>query len=59
MRRLELYAVGVATLACGAVTDARGDPFLVRNQHPVVALYGLPSPLPARLPAMGTTQWPG
>lgn len=59
MRRLELYAVGVATLACGAVTDARGDPFLVRNQHPVVALYGLPSPLPARLPAMGTTQVAG
>jgi hypothetical protein len=59
MRRLELYAVGVATLACGAVTDARGNPFLVRNQHPVVALYGLPSPLPARLPAADTTHMAG
>jgi len=59
MRRLELYAVGVATLACGAVTDARGNPFLVRNQHPLVALYGLPSPLPARLPAADTTHVAG
>ena len=56
MRRFELYAVGVATLACAAVMDARAEPFLVRNQHPVVALYGLPSPLPARLPAADETR---
>lgn len=59
MRRLELYASGVATLACCVIPDARAEPFLVRNQHPVVALYGLPSPLPARLPAADTTRVAG
>jgi hypothetical protein len=59
MRRPGPYAAVVAALACGAVTDAHGEPFLVRNQHPVVALYGLPSPLPARLPATQATRIAG
>ncbi|HEX9207024.1 MAG TPA: DUF3187 family protein [Steroidobacteraceae bacterium] len=59
MRRLDLYVAGAATLLCGATTDLRAEPFLVRNQHPLVALYGLPSPLPARLPAAGATRIAG
>jgi hypothetical protein len=56
MRRLDLCVAGVVTLACGAFTEARGEPLLARNQHPLVALYGLPSPLPARLPVAGGTR---
>ena len=47
------------TVACASVLGAFGptaaiaEPFLVRNQHPIVALFGLPAPLPARLPAPG------
>jgi len=33
---------------------AHGDPLLTRNQNPLLAPYGLPSPLPARLPAAGS-----
>ena len=36
-----------------AAPSAGAEPFLVRNQHPIVALFGLPAPLPARLPAPG------
>lgn len=59
---LSLAAAGTALLAL-ATTDARAEPFPVRNQHPLAALFGLPAPLPARLPASGTwqlaasTQW--
>lgn len=56
MRRLDLYFAGAATLLCVAGTDLHAEPLLVRNQHPLVALYGLPSPLPARLPEAGTTR---
>ena len=35
------------------VDEAKADPFLTRNQNPLLALYGLPSPLPARLPEAG------
>lgn len=31
----------------------QAEPFLTRNQNPLLALYGLPSPLPARLPPPG------
>jgi len=34
-------------------TAAHAEPFLTRNQNPLLALYGLPSPLPARLPPAG------
>lgn len=43
----------LATVACAAAllpTAARAEPLLTRNQNPLLALYGLPSPLPARLP---------
>lgn len=33
--------------------SAPAEPFLTRNQNPLLALYGLPSPLPARLPPPG------
>jgi hypothetical protein len=33
---------------------ASAGPFLTRNQNPLLALYGLPSPLPARLPDAGS-----
>lgn len=59
MRRLDLYLAGAAMLLCGATTALRAEPFLVRNQHPMVALYGLPSPLPSRLPAADTTSIAG
>jgi len=32
---------------------AHAEPFLTRNQSALVAVYGLPSPLPARLPPAG------
>lgn len=32
---------------------AHAEPFLTRNQNPLLALYGLPPPLQARLPAPG------
>jgi len=48
MRRSALLALaGLLPLA------AQAEPFLTRNQNPLLALYGLPSPLPARLPPPG------
>lgn len=58
MQRLYPYVAGIAALAAVNGT-ARAEPFLTRNQHPVVALYGLPSPLPARLPAADSTRMAG
>jgi hypothetical protein len=43
----------VSTLALLSTPAAWSEPFLVRNQHPMVALYGLPGPLPARVAAQG------
>lgn len=45
----------VAILLCAPA--ARAEPFLVRNQNPLLAPYGLPKPLPARLPAAGAAAW--
>jgi hypothetical protein len=59
MHDLRLWFAGIAALAAGAGTTARAEPFLTRNQHPVVALFGLPSPLPARLPAAGSSALAG
>jgi hypothetical protein len=41
----------LASLVSPAV---HADPLLTRNQNPLLAPYGLPSPLPARLPAAGS-----
>jgi len=48
LRRFAL-PLAIALLA----TTAHAEPFLTRNQNPLLALYGLPSPLPARLPPAG------
>ena len=41
-------------LAAGLLAhDSAAEPFVTRNQNPLVAPFGLPSPLPARLPAAG------
>jgi hypothetical protein len=49
-----LRRVATATLV-GVLSApaAQAEPFLTRNQNPLLALYGLPSPLPARLPDAG------
>jgi hypothetical protein len=61
---LRLAAAAALALALASLpTQVRADPFPVRNQHPLVVLFGLPAPLPARLPAASTwqagatTQW--
>jgi Protein of unknown function (DUF3187) len=55
MRRNAHFISCASALACVAfVTSARAEPLLTRNQHPLVALYGLPMPLAARLPAPGS-----
>ena len=44
-----------SALACLlAAATGHAEPLLTRNQHPLAALYGLPMPLAARLPAPGT-----
>jgi hypothetical protein len=47
-----LRVAATASIALLATT-ARAEPFLTRNQNPLLALYGLPSPLPARLSSPG------
>jgi hypothetical protein len=44
---------GLPALIGLLATTAHAEPFLTRNQNPLLALYGLPSPLPARLPPAG------
>jgi hypothetical protein len=43
----------IMALAVLLADNASAEPFLTRNQSPLLALYGLPSPLPARLPESG------
>ena len=50
---LGFAAVAAVAGALAAAPCAVAEPFLIRNQHPIAALYGLPAPLPARLPAPG------
>ena len=50
-RSSALLVVAAGPLLC--VDEADAEPFLTRNQNPLLALYGLPSPLPARMPAAG------
>lgn len=64
-RRLPAAARRVAPVATALVvvgtmvSTASAEPFLTRNQSPLLALYGLPSPLPARLPAAGGGRFAG
>jgi hypothetical protein len=51
--RLVAPLAAVLSVVGAMVPAARAEPFLTRNQSPLLALYGLPSPLPARLPAAG------
>jgi len=54
-RNAHLIAACSSALAClMPVTSTHAEPLATRNQHPLVALYGLPMPLAARLPAAGT-----
>ena len=48
MARAVMLVVG-----CLLASAAPAEPLLTRNQNPLLALYGLPSPLPARLPPPG------
>jgi hypothetical protein len=49
---LRPFATASVLLACA--TGLHAEPLPLRNQHPLVQLFGLPSPLPARLPGSGT-----
>jgi len=44
-----LFALGAVLLAHPSLAE----PFVTRNQNPLVSPFGLPAPLPARLPAGG------
>ena len=49
-----ILGAGASALAClTAIGNTRAEPLVTRNQHPLVALYGLPLPLAARLPSAG------
>jgi hypothetical protein len=55
MRRVGRVCTWASALTCLAlVAPAHADPIRTRNQHPLVALYGLPLPLAARLPGAGS-----
>jgi Protein of unknown function (DUF3187) len=52
VRRKHSLIAGASALACLVPTAcAQAEPLATRNQHPLVALFGLPMPLAARLPA--------
>jgi len=46
-------ALVAAAMIAFSATSVQAEPLLTRNQNPLLALYGLPSPLPARLPPAG------
>ena len=51
---MKLHRSLLAVAAAAAVAPAAlADPFLVRNQNPLLTPFGLPNPLPARLPQAG------
>jgi hypothetical protein len=55
MRRTATFISCASAVACLIpVTSAHAEPLATRNQHPLVALYGLPMPLAARLPGPGS-----
>lgn len=47
----------VALAASAVAPAARAEPFVVRNQNPLLAPFGLPGPLPARLPEDGGSRF--
>jgi len=49
-----LAPAALSTVAWLFAAAAHAEPFLSRNQNPLLAPFGLPDPLPARLPAAGT-----
>jgi hypothetical protein len=52
----KLTVAWMSGLACCGLLSApaQGDPLPTRNQHVLTALFGLPAPLPARLPPAGS-----
>jgi hypothetical protein len=56
MQRIQLTVACVSGLLCCSLVapPAQGDPLLTRNQHVLTTLFGLPAPLPARLPTDGS-----
>jgi hypothetical protein len=52
MMRFQLTPAGATAFACCALIagPAQGEPLPTRNQHVLTAMFGLPAPLPARLP---------
>jgi hypothetical protein len=46
------FSAAMLAAACLAPA-AQAEPFVVRNQNPLLAPFGLPNPLPARLPEAG------
>ena len=53
-RTVHLISCASAVACLIPVASALGEPLATRNQHPLVALYGLPMPLAARLPGAGS-----
>jgi hypothetical protein len=49
-------SAALAVLCCLWATAPQAAPLITRNQNPLLLPYGLPLPLPARLPAAGKTR---
>jgi hypothetical protein len=56
---MALRHAGALLAAALIAPTAQAEPFLTRNQNPLLAMYGLPSPLPARLPPPGGGRFAG
>jgi hypothetical protein len=53
--RLLSRVICAAVIVDGLTTPAHAQPIPTRNQHPLAQLFGMPAPLPARLPRRGET----
>jgi hypothetical protein len=49
-----MWILAILSVSMLLAPIAEAGPFLTRNQNPLLALYGLPSPLPARLAEAGS-----
>lgn len=56
MRPRDLFVTSALAVAFLAPA-ARAEPFVVRNQNPLLTPFGLPNPLPSRLPEAGAGEW--